>query len=367
METITDNVKEEQEEAFTQLDKAEAHADRAIKAYLRERVPEFQRLAILRERGWKNKSADTFFQKQRDNADHCNKKTARFFYSMMKEIAQQLHDSTGCLCISNADATDRGILDFCMAPGGFLATALDLNSGAHALAFSLPLSVGGHRVLLPRSPAFTLRFLDITMLAADMGVTQIPSGHPDAQNFLPQALETGKMFDLILCDGQVLREHIRASYRERREVSRLILTQLALGLQHVRPGGSMVVLLHKVETWKTLRLLFSFSKFSSVRLFKSNKYHTKRSSFYMIATDIQPLHDEALLTIEAWKAAWTLATFGTDEALESAGRKEQLKLGPILDAFGSELSSLGREIWKIQADALEQAPWFRNGGGEPTE
>jgi hypothetical protein len=144
-----------------------------------------------------------------------------------------------------------------------------------------------HKALLPRDPNVRLRFLDVTMLATDMGVSVIPAEHVDAGNFLPQQFDPSQVFDLVLCDGRVLRTHARASYREKREARRLTIVQLALGLEHVRPGGTMVVLLHKLEAWDTVSLLYRFAKFSSVRFFKPKTGHAKRSSFYMVASDIK--------------------------------------------------------------------------------
>lgn len=117
------------------------------------------------------------------------------------------------------------ILDLCMAPGGFLGTAMKLNPRFEAVAFSLPASKGGHGILLDSSVAgFNIvetRFLDISMLAADtMGVsrvsaTTIPTQHPNAENFVTERqLPQTEIFDLVLCDGQVLRNHERGSYRE---------------------------------------------------------------------------------------------------------------------------------------------------------
>jgi hypothetical protein len=166
------------------------------------------------------------------------------------------------------------------------------------------------------------RFLGITMLAADiMGVskvsaTSIPAPHPDAENFvIERQLDQNETFDLVLCDGQVLRNHERASYREglRRQYTRLLMSQLILGFQHLRPGGTMIVLLHKLEAWDTVQVLYEFNKFSSVRLFKSKKSHAIRSAFYMIASNVQSQSDDALKVIAKWQNAWTLATFVLDE------------------------------------------------------
>ena len=275
----------------------------------------------------------------------------------MKEIGEEMHQSTCALAISKM--VRPTILDMCMAPGGFLATTLKINPGACALGFSLPVSGGGHKALLPRDPNVTLKFLDITMLAADMGVTDIPAEHPDARNLLPQQFDPGQLFDLVLCDGQVLRTQVRAPYREKREARRLSITQLAIGLEHLKIGGTMVVLLHKLEATDTVSLLYTFNKFSSVMLFKPTKRHAKRSSFYMVATNIQSQHCEAVLAVETWKRQWKVATFGTDAEYEEGLRAACSNTEEVLGEFGVELVRLGREIWRIQARALEKAPFIK--------
>ena len=136
----------------------------------------------------------------------------------------------------------------------------------------------------------TVKFLDLTMLAADKGVTEkeVPSEHADAPNFhLTSVFSNRVLFDLVLCDGNVLRTHDRPAYRELREVQRLQHSQLALGLERVREGGTMVVLLHKVEAWESVQMLYTFRRFSRVRVFKPSMGYTKRSSFYMVAKDIR--------------------------------------------------------------------------------
>lgn len=276
---------------------------------------------------------------------------------MMKEIGEEMHQSTLALAIP--DTAGSTILDMCMAPGGFLAKALEKNPEACALGLSLPISDGGHRVLLPNAPNWTLDFLDITMLSADMGVTEIPVEHPDASNMLPQRFDSFQLFDLILCDGQVLRTHIRAAYREMKEARRLLTTQLAIGLEHVKVGGTMIVLLHKVESMNNVSLLYTFSKFSSVKLFKPTKHHAKRSSFYMIATNIQSQHCEAALAVEEWKRQWRIATFGSDSEYEEAFGTACLNVEKVLGEFGGDLVRLGRGVWRTQSNALRKAPFIK--------
>ena len=121
----------------------------------------------------------------------------------------------------------------------------------------------------------------------------------------------------------------------------------------------MVVLLHKVEATETVSLLYKFSKFSSIKLFKPARHHAKRSSFYMIATNIQSQKREAVLAVERWKRQWKIATFGTDVEYEEELRAVCLNAEEVLEEFGRELVRLGREVWGIQARALEKAPFIK--------
>ena len=54
------------------------------------------------------------------------------------------------------------------------------------LAFSLPATEGGHKVLLLSSSNVKTKLLDITMLAVDMAVSDILAEHPDAESFLSE-------------------------------------------------------------------------------------------------------------------------------------------------------------------------------------
>ncbi|RYP72952.1 hypothetical protein DL770_007871 [Monosporascus sp. CRB-9-2] len=358
-------------------EKSYSSAARIIKQYLLERVPEFQKLTELQQKGWENPAGDKFFEKQRRTADKGAEATALYFYELMKRIGRDMHLHKRAFRIARATkTTDKPdgaalpsrILDMCAAPGGFLETALEENPEALVVAFSLPVSEGGHKMLLQpeNNPNVTLKFMDITMLAGDMGMPDIPADHPDAAKFVlsrqfdsPDKQEA--LFDLVLCDGQVLRTHPRATYRETRETERLRSTQLALGLEHLRPGGTIVALLHKLEAWDTLSLLYCFSRFATVRTFKPRAGHTLRSSFYMVATDIQSRGPEAQAAIARWKDLWRVATFGSDEEYATALREsdDALRVEDVLEEFGTVFVKLGRAVWDIQATALEKAPFIK--------
>ncbi|KAH7305860.1 hypothetical protein B0I35DRAFT_361480 [Stachybotrys elegans] len=335
---------------------APGQAARIIIPYLLERVPEFRELHEIRLKGWKNPAGDRFFAKQRRQADQADEHTKQYFYTLMQRIAQAINNETGAFSIQNSDmSSPNRILDTCMAPGGFLSVALGLNMEADAIGFSLPVASGGHNILLPAYSNVEIRLLDVTMLAADLGTTDIPHDHPERDGFLPKQLQRDDLFDLAICDGQVLRTHSRMEYQERREARRLTTSQLAIGLSHLKPGGTMVVLLHKLEAWDTVLLLHRFSKFSKLRLFKPKMGHAKRSSFYMVAQDVQSQDPEALHAVERWREIWKAATFGSEEEYVKAIWAGEPSEQEVLDAFGPELIRMGKQVWITQARALAKA------------
>ena len=70
------------------------------------------------------------------------------------------------------------------------------------------------------------------------------------------------------------------------------------------------MLLHKIEAWDTTELLYLFSRSSSIKVFKPRTKHAIRSSFYLIARNVQQNSDAAKLAVAMWKPAWWHATFG---------------------------------------------------------
>lgn len=279
-----------------------------------------------------------------------------FFYTLMKTIGRELAESTIAFQ-TDLPPADIRILDMCMAPGGFLETALVKLPKSTATAFTLPVTSGGHEVLLPSYIKRRVKeiHVDITMLAKDMGIDSIPDDHPEANDFLPQNFHPDLQFDLVICDGQVLRTHERLSYRERLEAMRLTTAQLALGLEHLRPGGTMIVLLHGLDSYKTVRLLWDFSRFSFVQVHKpqSKAAHQKKSSFYMVASYVNSSDPAALECIARWKARWKEATFGSHEHFLAIYENELKDLDDILETFGPQLVRFGKDVWNVQAKALE--------------
>lgn len=198
------------------------------------------------------------------------------------------------------------------------------------------------------------------MLAGDFGVADYDPGHPDADKFYLTTSHIYKdldsSFSLVFCDGQVLRTHTRAPYRERFEASRLSLSQLVIAMRRIRQGGTFIMLLHKVEAWKSLQLLRCFGRFSKVRLFKPEKKHASRSSFYMIAQEIDASHAELQNAIEQWKHTWLTLTFRRSDSSEPSEPSVE-EVEELLTEYGETLVELAEPIWKIQLRGLKTAKW----------
>jgi hypothetical protein len=116
----------------------------------------------------------------------------------------------------------------------------------------------------------------------------------------------------------------------------------------------VTLLTKEIRCLRTVDLLRQFNRFASITLFKPSKCHAKRSSFYLVASNIQTEHPGVVTAIQNWKHTWAVATFGGDENYEEIVRRDNSQAERILDDFGSELVRLGRKIWDIQPGLLRK-------------
>ncbi|KAI0133440.1 hypothetical protein F4776DRAFT_625801 [Hypoxylon sp. NC0597] len=354
--------------------------------YLTENSKVYRELAELRRQGWQNSEGDTHFANQRQRADNATAEGKTRFFRMMEQIGEEMNSFNSILTLPNATSyKPLRVLDLCFAPGGFSSTVLRLNPGAIIRGTTLPPSLGGHEVQLPEwetHPRLRIKFCDITMRAGEMSVDPavVPEEHPDRINFdfstrlfvedIYGKEEEDEPFDLVICDGQVLRTHAsaRAEYREHREASRLTLSQLVISMQRLQGAGNngrLVMLLHKPDALDTALLLRTLSTFAQLKLFKPRRKHALRSSFYVLATEVHANSHEAAYAISVWKKDWTVATFGTDEEWK-AHRTEKVKkldiVQNLMTDFGRELIRMAEPVWDIQASALKRAPFMTKRG-----
>lgn len=274
------------------------------------------------------------------------------FYKMSQMIAAEMNDDTGALSFDKASTPQ--VLDLCMTPGGYSAAILRLNPTASIDGITLPPGDGGYEALLPYGSANSrvcVVFTDITMLATEYGVDmkEVPTDHPDVQKLTSLRPYQDKRYDLVLCDGLVLHGKKWDSYRDSCEATRLTNAQWILGLQRIKPGGTLIILLHKLDTFHSMMLVRSFCAFATVELFKPKRSDALRSSFYMVAKDVQPHSADAEVALTRYKSFWYNATFrrgaGSGEAADRDDKREDVKV--VLEEFGPKLGELGRRIWII--------------------
>lgn len=312
--------------------------------------------------GWNSTEGDEYFKKQKWHTDNADRDTSQKFMNMMRSVADKMETATGIFTLPGPRPT---ILAFGFAPGGFVQKALKLNPTAQATGITLSDKLCGIPVLV-KDKRLTFYPADITLMAGDMGMfpDEIPPDHPDAKNFLPKLIRPRATFDLVTAEGGVLRPHqaLLGSHREVREAHRLKVSQLALAVSRVKKGGRMIMLLHKPETWNSLTLFYTFSKFAKIQLFKPSQQHQYKSSFYMLAFDVQSQSEAARTAVQQWTREWKVATFGTDEEYEGVVREHALDVDEVLKEFGPKWLELSKQVWEIQRDGLKEKSFTQTSG-----
>lgn len=320
----------------------------------------YKRLNSIRLQGWNAPAGDAHFQNRRAKTLSPNNKAKRYMFEMMQSIAAEMNSKTSAF---EFESSAPKVLDLCMAPGGFLAYFLRMAPDGNVDAITLPKTDGGHQIILPfgdRDERVRVTLADVTMFAAELGVRNVPNEHPEAGKLRRPWPYSEPSYDLVICDGQALWTQKLADYRQVGEQSRLFNSQLVLSLKRVRPGGTIIALLHKSHKWRTFALLQMFSKFSDVELFKSKRYHTEKSSFYLVAKNMRSHSDEAATAMEGFRRSWMRGTFPESCTLTD-GEKDVPNLDVLWNDFGPKFFRLIEPVWEIQAAALENATWIRAG------
>ncbi|ETS80436.1 hypothetical protein PFICI_07965 [Pestalotiopsis fici W106-1] len=323
----------------------------------------YVRATIERNKGWANEEADKHFMILQESADNVTLGTQRKFHEQMLSIGHDM-DKLHNLSTDLEASGDAKFLDLCMSPGGFSGTILANSPNSQAYGVSLPVEKGGHPLCIEEQ--YTTRihvdWMDITMLSSEMGITEISADHPEVSRFSTLRPYEGLEFGLVFCDGNVLRTHKRADYREAKEGIRLLTSQLVLAFQRIKKGGTLVCRFHKIERLETAALLYLFNKISKMSVFKPVSIHGARSSFYMIAKDIQTDSPKAAQAVEEWKRQWREATLdlqsGQRKIIPDHNDPDRIKMAKeIVENFGPRLVELAKPIWQIQTDALLNKPF----------
>lgn len=313
-----------------------------------------------RFQGWNSPEASEYFEKEREAASG-KTKTGGTYDSQFFGIGKELR-MVGAFEVFDSNPSEFSSLNLCMAPGAYTATILEQYPDASVCGITLPVESGGHKIIIPYGSAdsrIDVAFMDITMLLGeflDPGVN-IPATHPDAAKFVSQSPFSGKFFDLVLCDGNLVKGLGGAGKKESLEPTRLLTAQLVFGMTRVKSGGTFVILLHKADAFNTIEILKDFCSISeSVMLFKPQTAHQKKASFYMVAKGVRSSGREARGCVAKWRACWTRTTFG---GAHQTGLQPETPTTADVDAllaeFGPKLIAMSQDVWKIQAEALKRA------------
>lgn len=298
---------------------------------------------------------DAHYKEQQNRSDNADEEQQKFFYDMMLTIGRSMDSHTGVFSFGS----DKPIvLDTCFAPGGFATVILDKHPEAKICGLTLPEEEGGHSVFLnehTKNGRIVMRFMDITKLGFEYGLRP-----KDIQEDMStEIVYPAKQFDLAVCDGQLLRTNKihRNSNLEDKAAARLDCSQLILALNRLRHGGTLVILLHHIEALDNIELLYLFSQIADIQLFKHQWFHAPRSSFYMIAKNVQSDSVLAATAIQNWKELWRKCSFESasfhEQCLET-GITKTMAVKKLLEDFGETFIKLAEPIWFQQIVGLEK-------------
>jgi hypothetical protein len=259
-----------------------------------------------------------------------------------------------------------------MAPGGFSMTSKKRLPRSIIDAIALPTELDGYQVMSPEI-SNEIIYADITMFAQELvpgEADRYLSAHPDSAKFHTTRPYLENKYDVVFCGGTVCKDHPREEYRSADcEAPRLWASELVFALNRLKPSGSLVLLLHRVQSWSTVCLIHTFSQFSDVQLFKRPKFHSIKSSFYLVAKNIDLEHETAKTSIHYWRDLWKYLTFGqfSSDILPPLSRlydTDSEFACQLRDEFGPRFVELARPVWEIQKNALSASGFTKPALGE---
>ena len=239
-------------------------------------------------------------------------------------------------------------------PGGFSSYILDKNPNANGTGVSLPVDDGGHEFLLEEHHRSRFQLFNANLTYYQLGPTVIDNGRLQSLPF--DIIEAP--FDVVLLDGHQLRTQASALPWDS---SRLLISQLILGMQSVKNGGTIIMKLplpHKPVSARILHLLDTTS--SRILGWKPNIMHANRGTFYAVAKGVGDGRGGHRIPsiLEALKTLWVSLTFGGEEGSGRYMVPEDLDFLISMDDLVSHrldwLTKLGTPLWNVQKTALEK-------------
>ncbi|KAF2432649.1 hypothetical protein EJ08DRAFT_126011 [Tothia fuscella] len=277
------------------------------------------------------------------------------------EISEQCHDGfkTSFRTLEKQESIipqghGKRMLDICMAPGGFAFEARKENHNLKICAFTLHHDDGGFPIHdsiqydytmgdnewiegnteekhwnanAMRGEKVKLRFTNVTNLIDEFVDEKNPVQGPVPKKFeRGNDMFTEHKFDLVIGDGHIIDGPSEKDKKnteitkpkpkiydlpEDIEYYRLTAAEVVIGLSRIAHGGTFVLvpMAHESNAWETFKLITALMQFSTVTFFKPENLHQAKSSFYIIAKNVQSESSECKELVERWKRIWRWATF----------------------------------------------------------
>jgi hypothetical protein len=312
-------------------------------------VNELKALSELQAKGWKDEGMDNYFVQQRRTADTAGNMLERQWFGRMKGVLREVDQIVRC--IQPAGAVQ--FLDLGCCPGGFTSYILDRNPSATGYGISLDVEKGGHAFLLENyhRRRFQLIFADLTYF--QLGPSSI--SHDSLLKPVPSQIKP-RSCDLVTLDGHQLRTQEGA---KRWDYDRLLISQLILGFDAIKYGGTMVVKLSRPARECTAKLLYMLDLVCvSLSTYKPQTMHAIRGTFYAVAKEVGR-GDEAVrlpAIVEGLRKLWFELTYGGENGsgrfLLDSDLDFVISRDELIDRYMARLIELGRGVWLTQAQAL---------------
>ncbi|KAF8699827.1 FtsJ-like methyltransferase, partial [Rhizoctonia solani] len=307
-------------------------------------------LVALRSQGWESESLDSVFLAQRTTAD-----TNR----SPEDDTKWLH--LMCKSLSQMDRQKRFIhtnrfIDIGCFPGGYSTYILQKCPLATGLGISLPFEDGGHGLAIPADllPRMELRTADLTNFDLAPSIPK-PQTLFVQLGTLPFELNS---FDLVVCDGHSLRNNPDNMERPW-NWTRLLISQLLMGLRAVSAGGTIFLKLSHLEKALGARILLALCRVArSVRTIKP-QLHAIRGTFYVIAQQISIKSTNYRILVESLERLWYNMSFegetGYGRAITWEEENTILNWDEVVSEGGlDKLARFGAEVWGVQCNALRR-------------
>lgn len=307
-------------------------------------------LVELKKKGWREECLDHHFEEQRTVADNAGPELSRIWFGRMQTILGEIDNLRECI-------RERGALKFLdlgCCPGGFTTYILEKNAQATGLGISLDVEKGGHAPLISADhlKRFDLRFADLTYY--QLGPSKINGRRLQVVPFDIR----GRTFDLALLDGHHLRTQVHGLPWDG---IRLSLSQIILGLQSVKQGGTIVMKLSRPENAYSARILHMLDKIcTNLSTCKPRTMHSDRGTFYAVAKGVGLGEEGGRLPniLNTFKYLWLEATFGGEEGQGRPLTEKDLDfivtIEDLQNHYLDRLIQLGRMVWKIQEQGIHR-------------